>query len=74
MSLSLNPTSNGESPPSVSQTVAWRTRSFIDPVTLRAGTGDGSIELVDVQPEGKSVQPATAWRNGAHLQASDRLG
>ena len=36
MALSLKPTSNGESPASVSQMVAWRARSFIDPVTLRS--------------------------------------
>jgi methionyl-tRNA formyltransferase len=37
-------------------------------------TGAGGLELVDVQPEGKPVQAATSWRNGAHLAPGDRLG
>jgi methionyl-tRNA formyltransferase len=45
----------------------------IDPTTLRVGTGDGGLELVEVQPEGKSPQAAEAWRNGARLEAGDRL-
>jgi methionyl-tRNA formyltransferase len=45
----------------------------IDPSTLRVGTGDGSIELVEVQAEGKTAQPAAAWRNGAHLAVGDRF-
>ena len=40
----------------------------------RVGTGDGSIELVEVQPDGKARQGATAWRNGARPAAVDRLG
>ncbi len=31
----------------------------------RVGTGDGALELVEVQPEGKGRQAASAWRNGA---------
>ena len=46
----------------------------IDADTLRVGTGDGSLELVEVQPEGSGLQPAAAWRNGARLQPGDRLG
>ena len=38
------------------------------------GTGDGALELVTVQLEGKGPQDASAWRNGAHLQAGERLG
>jgi methionyl-tRNA formyltransferase len=45
----------------------------IDPVALRVGTGDGLVELVEVQPEGKPVQAAAAWRNGAHLSAGDHF-
>jgi methionyl-tRNA formyltransferase len=37
-------------------------------------TGDGGIELVEVQPEGKARQPARDWCNGARLAADDRLG
>jgi methionyl-tRNA formyltransferase len=38
------------------------------------GTGDGALELVEVQPEGKARQPYAAWRNGARPTAQDRLG
>jgi methionyl-tRNA formyltransferase len=38
------------------------------------GTGAGGLELVEVQPEGKASQPATAWRNGAHPEPDERLG
>jgi methionyl-tRNA formyltransferase len=46
----------------------------IDATTLRVGTGDGTLELVEVQPEGKGPQPAPAWRNGARLQSGERFG
>ena len=45
----------------------------IDPPNLRVGTGEGALELVEVQPEGKGSQPASAWRNGARLEAGDRF-
>jgi methionyl-tRNA formyltransferase len=38
------------------------------------GTGDGVLELVVVQPEGRQRQDAAAWLNGAHLVAGERLG
>jgi methionyl-tRNA formyltransferase len=38
------------------------------------GTGDGGLELVQVQPEGKGPQEASAWRNGARPEAGERLG
>lgn len=40
----------------------------------KVGTGDGALELVEVQPEGKAVQPATAWHNGARPAPGERLG
>jgi methionyl-tRNA formyltransferase len=40
---------------------------------VHVGTGDGLLELLEVQPEGKARQPAAAWANGAHLQPDDRL-
>ena len=47
----------------------------LDPEALEVGTGGGgALALVEVQPEGKAPQPATAWRNGARLQPGDRLG
>ncbi|MFN2609202.1 MAG: methionyl-tRNA formyltransferase [Acidimicrobiales bacterium] len=46
----------------------------VDPVRLVVGTGDGGLELVEVQPEGRPAQAATAWRNGARLAPGERLG
>lgn len=45
----------------------------VDAPTLRVGAGAGSLELVEVQPEGKGPQPAVAWRNGARLQQGERF-
>ena len=45
----------------------------LDAGALRVGTADGTLELVEVQPEGKGPQPAGAWRNGARLQPGERL-
>ena len=41
---------------------------------LRVGTGDGAVELVEVQPEGKAPMAAADWRNGAHPRSDERLG
>lgn len=38
------------------------------------GTGDGILELIEVQPEGKPRRDAAEWSNGARLSADDRLG
>jgi len=43
-------------------------------VATRVGTGQGALELVEVQPEGKGRQPAAAWVNGARPQPGERLG
>jgi methionyl-tRNA formyltransferase len=45
----------------------------LDAGALLAGTGDGALELVEVQPEGKGPQAAGAWRNGARLRPGERL-
>src|SRR4029079_13417229 len=37
-------------------------------------TGSEPLELVEVQPEGKGRMPASAWANGGHWRAGDRLG
>lgn len=37
------------------------------------GTGDGTLELLEVQPEGKGRQDADAWRNGARPTPDERL-
>ena len=39
-----------------------------------AGTSDGGLELIEVQTEGKAVQPAGDWRNGARPAVGERLG
>ena len=41
---------------------------------LIVGCGQGALELVVVQPEGKARQDAAAWRNGARPTSDDRLG
>jgi methionyl-tRNA formyltransferase len=46
----------------------------LDPDRLVVGAGEGGVELVEVQPEGRSVQAASAWRNGARLRPGERLG
>lgn len=46
----------------------------IDPDRLVVGAGEGGLELVEVQPEGRPVQAAAAWRNGARLHPGERLG
>ncbi|MFV0307677.1 MAG: methionyl-tRNA formyltransferase [Desertimonas sp.] len=37
-------------------------------------TGDGGLRLIDVQPEGKSAMPWSAFANGARPTEHDRLG
>ncbi len=39
-----------------------------------AGTGDGVLSLVEVQPEGKPRQAADTWQRGARPDTDDRLG
>jgi len=43
-------------------------------VGTSVAAGEGVLELVEVQPEGKAAQPATAWRNGARPAPGDALG
>ncbi len=52
----------------------WRTR--LDPTGdgVIHPTGDGEIELVEVQPAGKPRRPASEWANGARWSPDDRLG
>jgi methionyl-tRNA formyltransferase len=38
------------------------------------GTGEGVLELREVQPEGRRPMPATAWINGARVEDGERLG
>ena len=41
---------------------------------LVVGTVDGGLELVEVQNEGKAVQSAADWRNGARPAVGEHLG
>ena len=41
---------------------------------LLVGTGDGALELHEVQPEGRARLDAASWRNGAQPTSDDRLG
>lgn len=52
----------------------WRTAvppSGTGPVV---SAGEGEVELVEVQPEGKGRMPAEAWARGVRWQPGDRLG
>jgi methionyl-tRNA formyltransferase len=40
----------------------------------RVMAGDGEVELVEVQPEGRARMAAAAWANGARWRAGDELG
>jgi methionyl-tRNA formyltransferase len=54
----------------------WRTALTENPgESLAVPTGDGTLHLVEVQPEGRRRMPAAAWANGAHWDpTTDRLG
>lgn len=41
---------------------------------LVVATGDGGLELVEVQPEGRGTQLGEAWRRGARPEPGERLG
>ena len=36
-------------------------------------TGDGALQLLEVQPEGKARQAVDAWRNGARPEPGEAL-
>jgi methionyl-tRNA formyltransferase len=41
---------------------------------LLVSTGESSLELIEVQPEGRAPMPAFAWRNGARPVPGEQLG
>ncbi len=41
---------------------------------LFAACGEASLELIDVQPEGKKTMPASAFLNGAQVKDGERFG
>jgi methionyl-tRNA formyltransferase len=52
----------------------WRTGVPASGAGPVVPAGDGPVELVEVQPEGKGRMPAAAWANGARWRSGDRLG
>jgi methionyl-tRNA formyltransferase len=43
-------------------------------VGTEVGTGDGTLELVQVQPEGKQAQAGSDWARGARLEPGEHVG
>ena len=52
----------------------WRTALTPTGAGVAVPAGDGPIELLEVQPEGKPRMAAQAWANGAHVRDTDVLG
>lgn len=52
----------------------WRTSLDATGSGVTHPTGDGRIELLEVQPAGKPRMDAAAWANGARWTDDDRLG
>lgn len=52
----------------------WRTSLEPTGAGMLHPTGDGHIELLEVQPAGKPRLDAAAWANGARWSSDDRLG
>jgi methionyl-tRNA formyltransferase len=46
----------------------------LDSMAVSVATGEGALELVEVQPEGKQPIPAASWRNGARPEPGECLG
>ncbi len=51
----------------------WRTALVATGAGVTVPAGDGPIEVLEVQPEGKPRMAARAWANGAHVTEVDRL-
>lgn len=56
----------------VSVVVAQGTPGSLDGLVVACG--EGAVELLVVQPEGKAKQDASSWKNGARVTPTDRLG
>jgi methionyl-tRNA formyltransferase len=52
----------------------WRTALTPTGDGVVVPTGDGPLELLEVQPEGKARMGAAAWARGARWQPDQRLG
>jgi len=46
----------------------------VGPEGVRVAAGEGAVELLAVQPEGKRPMPAADWARGRGLSPGDRLG
>jgi methionyl-tRNA formyltransferase len=46
----------------------------IDAAALAVGTGQRTLQLIEVQTEGRGPQPAEEWSHGARLRPGERLG
>ncbi len=59
----------------VMPTGAGEPGELLDPLGVVIACGDGAaLRLVEVQPEGRSAQPARAWANGARPACGERFG
>ncbi|MEJ6511967.1 MAG: methionyl-tRNA formyltransferase [Actinomycetota bacterium] len=56
----------------VSVVAAQGTPGSVDGLVVACG--EGALELLVVQPEGKAKQDASSWKNGARVTPNDRLG
>lgn len=56
----------------VSVVAAQGTPGSVDGLVVACG--EGALELLVVQPEGKAKQDASSWKNGARVTPTDRLG
>jgi methionyl-tRNA formyltransferase len=52
----------------------WRSHRPTTGAGVEIATGDGRLELLEVQPEGKPRLDAKAWANGARFRDGDHLG
>lgn len=52
----------------------WRTTLSPTGTGVEHPTGDGSIEILEVQPAGRARMDAAAWARGARWSPGDRLG
>ena len=41
---------------------------------VRVGTGEGSLDLLEVAPAGRTRMDAAAWARGSRIEPGERLG
>jgi methionyl-tRNA formyltransferase len=52
----------------------WRSTVSPDERAIAVPAGDGTVGLLEVQPEGRARMPARDWANGARFRPGDHLG